>query len=215
MSSSRIPGKVLKSINGISILEYTIQRLRKHIDEIPIIVCTSNLEIDLSICDLCNKLNVKYFRGSHLNVASRFYEISKAFNFDAFIRVSADSPMIDGTLVSEMINSWEPNLDLLTNIYPRTFPRGQSVEMINKLTYLKFYKEFYEDADFEHVTPYFYRNIHMISHKNIRNSLDHSGLSLAIDYADDFLKFKKFVEKHGIGWIDMNLDELLDEYISR
>lgn len=214
MSSSRIPGKVLKSINGVSILEYTIQRLRKHIDEIPIIVCTSNLEIDLSICDLCNKLNVKYFRGSHLNVASRFYEISKESNFDVFIRICADSPMIDGTFVRKMVDSWEPNLHLLTNIFPRTFPKGQSVEMISRLMFLKFYNNFVEDDDFEHVTPYFYRNLNMISYKNIRSLIDHSDLSLAIDHPDDFTKFQKFVLKHGPSWIDMNLDELLVEYIS-
>ena len=72
-NSSRLPGKILKKINGKPILTYIIERLKcvQNLDDF--IVATSINTTDQPIVDYCIKNQIKYFRGSLENVAERFY----------------------------------------------------------------------------------------------------------------------------------------------
>jgi spore coat polysaccharide biosynthesis protein SpsF (cytidylyltransferase family) len=193
-------------------LSYTIRRVQSENPYIPIIVCTSDLAADKPIADLCSVLKIECFQGSHLNVASRFYEICRSKNFDAFVRICADSPMIDGALVKSMINHWNPDLDLLTNKSPRTYPKGQSIEFVNRDTFLKSYQFFEGDDDFEHVTYYFHRNLDHFRYENIRNTEDHSKISLAIDEPKDLVRFESFVKQYGPHWVELTFDKILEIY---
>ena len=193
-------------------MSYTIRRVQSENPSIPIIVCTSDLAADKPITDLCSDLKIECFRGSHLNVASRFYEICKKNNFDAFVRICADSPMIDGALVKSMINHWKLDLDLLTNKSPRTFPKGQSIEIVNRDTFVKSYQYFESDEDFEHVTHYFHRNLDHFRYENIRNTEDQSMISLAIDEPVDLFRFESFVKQYGPHWVELTFDKILEIY---
>ena len=210
--SKRIPNKVLKQITDNPLLQIVIDRIKIRNPTVPIIVCTSDLAADKPITDLCLDLKVECFRGSHLNVASRFYEICKSNNFDAFLRICADSPMIDGALVKSMINHWNPDLDLLTNKSPRSFPKGQSIEIVNRDTFVKSYQYFESDEDFEHVTHYFHRNLDHFRYENIRNTEDQSKISLAIDEPVDLSRFESFAKQYGPEWVELSFDKILEIY---
>jgi len=199
-------------VNGKPLLQYVIERLKLKNPNTPLMVCTSDLEADLPIYALCEKLGIPCFQGSHLNVASRFYEISKVGNFDCFARVCADSPMIDGALVRKMINHWKPSLDLLTNKSPRSFPKGQSIEIVNRDTFVKSYQYFESDEDFEHVTHYFHRNLDHFRYENIRNTEDQSMISLAIDEPVDLFRFESFANQYGPDWVKLSFNTILKIY---
>ena len=49
------------------------------------------------------------------------------------MRISADSPLIKTSIINKCINVKKNffNYDLITNVFPRSFPSGQSVEIIN------------------------------------------------------------------------------------
>ena len=103
-NSSRLPGKILKEINGKPILTYIIERLRcvNKIDDI--VVATSDEATDQPIVDFCIKEGIKYYRGSLLNVADRFLRCSIENGFDYSIRVNGDNMFLDHRVVSEMID---------------------------------------------------------------------------------------------------------------
>ena len=202
----------MKKVNGQTLLSYTIRRIQSLNPYISIIVCTSDLAADKPITDLCTDLKIECFRGSHLNVASRFYEICKSNIFDAFVRICADSPMIDGALVKSMISHWKPDLDLLTNKSPRSFPKGQSIEIVNRDTFVKSYQYFESDEDFEHVTHYFHRNLDQFRYENIFNTEDQSKISLAIDEPVDLSRFESFAKQYGPEWVELSFDKILEIY---
>ena len=210
--SKRIPNKVLKQITDKPLLQIVIDRIKLRNPTIPLIVCTSDLTADNPISELCSDIEIRCFRGSHLNVASRFYEICKSNNFDAFVRICADSPMIDGALVKSMISHWKPDLDLLTNKSPRSFPKGQSIEIVNRDTFLKSYQYFESDEDFEHVTHYFHRNLDHFRYENIRNTEDQSKISLAIDEPVDLSRFESFAKHYGPDWVELPFNKILEIY---
>ena len=69
----------------------------------PIIVATSVKKTDQEIIDYCIYKNLDYYRGDLVNVASRFYNIIKIYNLDFFVRVCADSPLLDGNLIKKAV----------------------------------------------------------------------------------------------------------------
>ena len=73
-------------------------------------------------------------------MASRFYEILKIKKSDFFIRTCADSPFLDYRYINNFITlSGKNNYDILTNTFPKTFPKGQSIEIV-KSNFLKKFK---------------------------------------------------------------------------
>lgn len=103
LSSKRLPGKVIKNIFNIPILLFLIKRLKKAKNISDIIVATSNTKDDEKIINLCKKNKIKFFKGHLLNVASRYENILKKKKIKYFLRISADSPLIDPYLVDKMI----------------------------------------------------------------------------------------------------------------
>ena len=73
MTSSRLPGKVLKDILGKPMLQRQIERLTIG-TKMPIVVATSNEISDNPIVSLCSELGINCFRGSLNNVVLRFLE---------------------------------------------------------------------------------------------------------------------------------------------
>ena len=211
-SSTRLPGKVLKCVNGKPILQYVLERISIRNPKIPVIVCTSDLTDDDAVETLCNNLQIKCYRGNLLNVASRFYDISMNGEFEAFIRICADSPMIDGDLIRTMLEYWTPELDLLTNTAPRSFPKGQSIEIVNRKTFIHAFPKFQAEDDIEHVTHYFHRNLDNYVYKNISNTQNYSDISLAIDEPDDLKNFKKFVSENEKEWFYYSFEKILNSY---
>ena len=212
LQSSRLPGKVMREIAGRPLLEHLIDRINLDTIDWPLIISTSSLKYDDPICDFCSVKGIECFRGSHLNVASRYHEVCKKYNLDAFLRISADSPMMDGSLVSQFIGYWRPNLDLLSNIHPRTYPKGQSLEIINSRFYSEHFHDFDSDFDREHVTPYFYRNLKSVRFENITFEENLSQYSLAIDTPEELERFDRFVNSEGDTWIKYNFREILNRY---
>lgn len=194
VTSKRLPGKMIKKINGNSILEILIDRLRlsKKISEI--IILTSKNNSDNSIVQICKLKKIKFYRGPLNNVAKRFYEIVKKKNAKSFIRICGDSPLIDHNLIDKAISKFNiKKHDLLTNIFPRTYPKGQSIEIINSKTYKDYFSLFKKKNHKEHVTTYFYDNFKKFKIHKLKNNINQSNINLSIDTIEDFDKMKKLI----------------------
>jgi len=193
MGSTRFPNKVLSIINGKPILEYLIDQVLHKNRDIPLIVATSREKSDIEIVNFCIKNKIDYFIGDLKNVASRFYEIIKIYKFDYFVRICADSPLLDGDLIKKAVSYLDKDVDIITNVMPRSFPKGQSVELVNCKTFLSNYHKLTSKEDFEHVTRYFYNNSKKFSIFNFSNNKDLSSLNLSIDTKKDYQKVSKII----------------------
>ena len=94
MGSTRLPGKVMKEVNGKPLIGYLIDRLLecRHIDKI--IVAIPERDMNSSLGRYLQTLPVYISLGPEDDVAKRFSIALKAHHCDAFVRVCADSPMI-------------------------------------------------------------------------------------------------------------------------
>ena len=102
LGSKRFPGKVLKKINGKTILEYTIERLKKTKLSRNIIVATTKREEDQKIIKVAKKTNCHTFRGSTNNVLNRYYKAAVYYKVKNIVRVCSDCPLIDPKIINKV-----------------------------------------------------------------------------------------------------------------
>ena len=82
---------------------------------------------------------------------------------------------------------------MITNLKPRTYPKGHSIEIIKSNFYLENYKFITNNYDKEHVTSYLYRKKNKIKIKSFISKKIFNNLNYCIDYKEDLLKIKKFL----------------------
>jgi len=197
MGSTRLPGKVLKLIMNRPMLELQIERLRrvKKVDEV--IVATTVNKIDEPIRELCRKLNCRYFSGSEDNVLSRYYAAAVKFNIDCIVRINADCPLVDPSVVSKIIAFYHENsddFDYVSNILEPGYPVGLHTEVFSFNSLERACDYSTDQAEKEHVTPYIYRRPDEFRLKNIKTYCDFSRYRWTVDYIEDFELIKSVYE---------------------
>ena len=159
MDSRRLPGKMLRRIAGRPLLNHVIDRARGIPGNLPLAVATSERPVDDAIVHACEREEVAVFRGSAEDVAARAVACAEARGFEAFVRMCGDSPFHDGALAGEVVAMHaRTNADVTTNVFPRSFPPGVSVEVVKTDVLRRVLALTTDLADREHVTRYFYRH---------------------------------------------------------
>ena len=206
-SSVRLKRKIFQLIEDKTILEHVINNVKSANSIKNIIIATSKNEDDNETCELCNKLNIEFFRGDLKNVASRFYEIIMIHQAEKFMRINADSPLIDPSLIDQFVNYYDLGLnDIITNVLKRSFPKGQSIEIFNSKIFIDGYNKFSNYDQKENVTKYFYENNLNYKILNIENKLSYSDINLSVDTLEDLKKLRQIYKfNKNINWLSYTL----------
>ena len=197
-SSRRFKNKVLYPIYGIPLIQHVVNKVKKSKKISNIVVATSSNKEDKKLIDYLKKNKINYFKGELNNVALRLYETAKLHKKNFFVRINGDSPLIDYKISNKAIKIFENSknkYDLVTNVFPRTFPQGQSVEIIKTLIIKKNIKKF-NKLDKEHVTKFFYDNSNKFHIKNfICMEKNRKKIKLSIDTRKDLKNILSRVSK--------------------
>tara|TARA_B100000965_G_scaffold403611_1_gene432163 strand:- start:1082 stop:1732 length:651 start_codon:yes stop_codon:yes gene_type:complete len=194
MNSKRLPGKSMMNIDGKPLIGHVIDNI-KMIKEIKsICLATSTISDDDIIENYCINNNIKVFRGKLNNVFDRFQKITQICKENKIIRISGDSPLINPMLIKQIISfSKNKNFDICTNLFPRTFPKGQSVEIINANTLLKINQKLLSNKEKENVTSFFYNNSRKFKIINFSNDVNLNNINFSVDTNSDFIKIRKLM----------------------
>ena len=158
MSSRRLPGKVLANVGGRPMLAWLVERVRRCRNISAFAIATSVNRSDDGIASLAAELDVPVVRGDLHDVVSRFLSAADQFNAEAFVRLNGDSPLLDPKLIDTAVSLFESGaFDVVTNVHPRSFPKGQSVEVVSMPALRLLAAQTGDLEDREHVTRYFYR----------------------------------------------------------
>lgn len=206
MSSSRLRGKTLRHLQDKPIIDHVYENIEKVELVSNIVIATSEDASDDALSSHCVEKNIPVYRGSLHNVASRFLDISREFNEEAFLRINGDSPLIDPRLVDQMISVFNSgSADMVTNTLERSYPKGQSVEIINSDIFQGTYDKFSSPAHFEHVTSYFYENFESFNIQNISSGGDFGNINLSVDTLEDLERLNLVldaVSDDDRGWLE-------------
>lgn len=195
MTSTRLPGKVLKTVLGKSLLEYQIERLKRirSVDEI--VIATTTNDTDQPIVDLCDRLSVAYFRGSEEDVLARYHGAAKQYSADVIVRITSDCPVIDPTVCEEAIACFIENQDQYDYVRLEQYPRGLDAEVFSFKVLDECFKEATSNPDREHVTPFIYRHPERYRVGQMICDNNYSHHRWTVDTAEDFELVKRIIEE--------------------
>ncbi|MFH1373078.1 MAG: glycosyltransferase family protein [bacterium] len=197
MTSTRLPGKVIKQILGRPMFEYQLERLLRVrcADEL-VVACTTNVT-DEPIVDLCRRMGVAVFRGAEEDVLSRYHETARIHQADLVTRVSADCPLIDPQVIDTVIEKYGDTAgkyDYVSNTLKRTYPRGMDCEMFSYRVLDEAFISATTRPEREHVTPFIYRQPERYRLANVSLGKDHSHHRWTVDTAEDFELARRIIE---------------------
>jgi len=213
MSSQRFPNKVLYKVAGKPIMEYLLERLEHCSCLDAIVIATSREDSDTPIVDYCSAHGIACYRGPLFNVAGRFKEVLNNYQFDGFVRVTGDSPLLDQQLIENGVDIFHKgDFDLVTNILLRTYPKGQSVEVLRTSTYRRAYDRMEEAEDLEHVTRFFYKHPENFKIHNFALAENLNKIQLSVDTRQEMDTFEAIISKmHRPHW-KYGLEEIIQIY---
>ena len=196
MSSKRFPGKVLAPFNGIPILTCVIERVSKVIQSDRVVVLTSTDQSDDPLVCYVQNIGISVHRGALENVFDRFQSCLREYPCSWFFRICADSPLLDNVVLRTMLNyNDRSNVDLLTNVFPRTFPKGQSVEMLNADTFARIDPQGLTSEQREHITKVYYEKPEKFEIVNIESSDKKlANINFSVDTIEDLYRLQDFPE---------------------
>lgn len=176
-------------IQGKSILEHIVEFLKHSKLTDRIIVATTTLAEDDKIQKLSKNLGIDCYRGNPHDVLERYYECAKLFEGDLIIRITADNPLIDPTLVDEVIQICkDTECDYASNMIHQTYPLGYLVEALtfDALKKLNFTQK--DPLSREHVTHHIRQNPQMYNIEEVfaPSELARPNWRLTIDNIEDF-----------------------------
>lgn len=196
MDSSRLPGKVLLPILGKPVIWHIYERLKfsNNIDKI--CISTSNETSDEPIIKFAEENGIDYYRGSKENLVSRHLGAAEKFKADTIIRITADCPLVDPTIVDSLLDVYRknPDMDFISNTKVRTYPIGLDVEIIPTKTLERLLPISNDPIFYEYfISMYIYE--HPNDFRSIGTSLDKPNLlRWTLDYIEDYEFVKQVYE---------------------
>lgn len=189
MSSTRLPGKVLKPILGRPMIGRHIDRLKRCTRIDRLVVATSAESSDDAIESFCAANDISCFRGALHDVLARFDGAVKAnMPCDHIVRLTADCPLADPAIIDAIVDMHlAEGSDYTSNTVDRTFPDGLDAEVATRPALERAVAEATEAYDREHVTPYLYRVPGRFRMAQYKASYDASHLRWTVDTPTDFL----------------------------
>lgn len=157
MSSSRLPGKVLMPLVGKPVLEHVVKRIQACTTISKVVVATSIDQTDDAIHAWCDKNNISCFRGSLNDVLDRYYQAAKIDLPDAVVRITADCPAIDPSVVDEVVSGFIAGGYDYYGLSGE-FPDGLDCTVFVFAALEKAWREATLTSEREHVGPYIEKN---------------------------------------------------------
>ncbi len=183
MGSTRLPGKVLASLAGRSILAHCIDRLCAR-SGLPVIVATTVLPEDDRVATEAARLGASVYRGPVDDVLTRYVQAADQWNVTHLIRATADNPAVDLDAPARTIAILlRTGVD---HVVEHGLPIGAAVEAV-AVDALRRASELATDPfDREHVTPLIRRDERFTALPALPPAqVRHPRLRLTIDTAAD------------------------------
>lgn len=196
MGSTRLPGKVLKLLCGRPVIQHVVERVQAASLVDQVMVVTSIDPNNLPLINHVSGIGVPLFVGSEDDVLDRFWQATRLTAADHIVRITADCPIMDPTMIDRVVEAHLANGNAYTsNIDPPTWPDGLDVEVITRGALEIAWVEATEAHEREHVTPYLRNNPARFASENVASDVDLSGHRWTLDQEEDY-RFLEAVYLH-------------------
>lgn len=216
--STRLPGKTLYDLGGMSMLERVVYRVygaSEFFDRL--IVATGDTPENDVIEDICDYNGWQCFRGNEGDVLNRFRDAAHTLAATDIIRICADDPFIDPDVIAKTVLAYHKRgvEYAATETLVQTYPIGMAVEVFPFRLLEEAWLNTHEMYR-EHVTPYLWKNKDKFNAVAVTNDVDKSHIRLTVDTLDDYRRARKLYDKFGshFDWEDVvrHIERRPDDY---
>jgi spore coat polysaccharide biosynthesis protein SpsF len=212
MGSTRLPGKTLRTLAGRTVLARVVRAARESGAVDDLVVATSTEPIDDPVAAECERLAVACYRGNPDDVLGRFVGALAAHPGDAVMRFTADSPLLDPSILALVGRVFRavPGLDYASTSLGHTLPLGLDAEII-AADALRTLDRLATGPHRIHVTSYAYTHPDLFRVLGIALPPDRSALRLTLDTEQDWRVMEAVVDAFGdacvplvklVDWLD-------------
>ncbi|MGY4688929.1 cytidylyltransferase domain-containing protein [Salibacterium sp. K-3] len=212
LSSKRLPGKVMKDLSGKTLLERVIDQVNKSEELEEVWVATSTSPSDDIISLAAKQTGVQVYRGSLENVLQRYCDVIEKSAADIVVRVTADNPFTESTLIDNGIK------ELIMNDYDylnfNNIPYGSGIEVIHSDALINSLINTSDETELEHVTKYIKNNSHIFNIKTLSPNTKYmdEDARLTIDTLSDYVRMYKLHNLLVQNNKQLNLKEAISYY---
>lgn len=202
MSSSRLPGKILKKLVGnFTVLEWIIERAECSRYAERVVVATTENSKDDETVSACTRRGCNYSRGSEEDVLKRFIDALHIYPCNIVVQINADSPFFDVEEMDRLVEIIKENgLDYASN-HPGGLPLGTGTEAFTSKSLFLVASKTGDPYDHEHVTPYFYNHPEIFKQSilsPLNSNLFVKRVRLALDTPEDLEFLGQIVKQMNI-----------------
>lgn len=186
MESTRLPGKSLAILGTKPLIDHVVERAMasEDVDELYLATTTSPADDDLA-SHVDSSFGISIYRGSKLDVRSRFVDIAQKTHADLIVRITADDPFKDPAQIGKAIKLiLDKELEYACNFEPRMLPIGMDIEVFTANALLRSDKDFDNALDREHVT--WSMRTEDFSWASFGHDIFEPNLRLTVDLPEDF-----------------------------
>ena len=155
MGSTRLPGKVLLDLGGMSVLARVIERA-KAVPGVDVVVCAvPDDAADGPVAQEAERCGAVVTRGSQSDVLDRYYQAATQVSAEAVMRITSDCPLIDPAVCGDLISLWQASgADYGCINDPATWPHGLECEIFSFAWLERAAREAQRPSEREHVSPF-------------------------------------------------------------
>lgn len=187
LSSSRLPGKVVRPLAGAPMIERQVERLRRARTLESLVLATSTDRSDDVLERWAIGAGLAVHRGALDDVLDRFVTTARRYQPAQVVRLTADCPLADPALIDRVVSAHlDVDADYTSNTLQPTFPDGLDVEVMTMAALEAAAREATAPYQREHVTQFIVQQPERFRLHNVRCERDLSALRWTVDEAADF-----------------------------
>ena len=188
-TSTRLPNKIYKDLNGAPLLYHTIARAKEaHLLDDVVIVSPHPLP------DVPEDVHEFVYGGEEADVLGRFAAALEEFPCDYVVRLTSDCPLLDPHLIDAVIaHGIAASADYSANVIRLTFPDGVDCELISSKLIKLLDSTLQAPYHREHVSTAIRDNDNIQDQfkvVSIESEVDWSRIKLSVDTEEDLQRLR-------------------------
>jgi len=190
MTSSRLPGKVMKPLAGAPLIRRMIERMLRIEGIDRVVIALAEGQAHDPVIGALQGLDVAVVRGSEEDVLSRYAAAARDSGAATVMRVTSDCPLLDpkvsATVLAAFICARSSGTRYVRTSAQSGYPHGFDTEVFDVAALYEAEAKATERFDREHVTPYLWRQPAIFPAVILDARPDRRNWRLTVDTPEDY-----------------------------